>query len=139
MNKLFFFLLALPVVAGCASGVKTPEPVRAPAIPSAMAQDVTDKRVIIDPSLGGAVRVVAVDTSAGPQGYLRVELRLQNQAPSPTAFTYQFEWKDQNGVTIDLSSPTIPMTLQARETAPLVAMGPTPLTKDFQVFFYPAK
>jgi uncharacterized protein YcfL len=136
MNKLFPFLLALPLFAGCASSVKTTEP---PAPPPTTVQAVTDRRVVIDPSLGGAVRVVGVYTSAGPQGFLRVELRLQNQAQSPTAFTYQFEWKDQNGVTIDLSAPAIPMTLQGRETVPLVAMGPTPLTRDFQVFFYPVK
>lgn len=137
MKKIFLLLLALPAIAGCASSVNKTETVQPPA--PAPAQAVTDKRVIIDPSLGGAVRVVAVYTSGGAQGFLRVELRVQNQAGAPTSFTYQFEWKDQNGATIDLSAPTIPMTLQGRETAPLVAMGPTPLTKDFQVFFYPAR
>jgi len=136
MKKTFLFLLALPALAGCMSSVNSVEP----AQPTVTAQAVVDKRVVTDPDLDNVAHIIGVYTSTGPEGFLRVELQVQNLMHAPRSFTYRFEWKDQNGMTIDLpTSTTIPVTLQGRETTALVTMAPTPLAKDFRVTFFPSK
>ncbi|HWD19319.1 MAG TPA: YcfL family protein [Verrucomicrobiae bacterium] len=136
MKKLFALLCTLPALAGCMSSVNTTEPLQ----PSASPQAVVDKRVITDPGLDNAAQVTGVYSSTGPQGFLKVELRVQNQTHARQAFSYRFAWMDQNGMTIDLPTATaIPVTLEGRETTALVAMAPTPLAKDFRVTFFPAK
>jgi uncharacterized protein YcfL len=131
MKKTCLFLLAPLFLAGCASDVHKTEP----APPAPFAHAVADKRIVMDPALAGAARVIAVSTSAGAQGFIRVELRVQNQTSSLKSFNYRFEWQDQSGETVDESAPTIPMTLLAREITTLVVMAPTPLAKNFRAYF----
>ncbi len=84
--------------------------------------------------------VNGVFTATGAQGFLKVELQVQNLTHSRRSFSYRFEWKDENGLTIDLPTDTaIPITLEGRETRALSTLAPTPLAKDFRVTFFPAK
>jgi len=138
MKKTLLLLLSLPILGGCSSPTVTKPDTAAPPLPAApVARPVADNRVIIDPDLGGAVRVLTVSATAGGLGYLRVELRVQNQRDAVQTFNYQFDWTDRNGTSLDLPTPIIPMTLMAHETTTLVAMAPSPLAKDFRVYFFP--
>ena len=140
MKKTLLLILALPLLGGCGSPNATKPEAAARPLPTApAAQSVADKRVIIDPDLGGAIRVFPVSATAGGLGYLRVELRVQNQWDAVWTFNYQFDWTDRNGTSLDLPTPIIPLTLIAHETTTLVAMAPSPLGKDFRVYFFPVK
>ena len=145
MKKLLPLLLALPLFAACASNVNNSgaEPASPPtgAAPlrstAALAKTITDKRVIVDPDLGAAARLLSIVKSGPEQPYLRVEVNIQNQTESAQSFFYQFDWTDAFGNSLNMETPIIPITLMAHEPTGVVAISPSPLPRNFCVYFFP--
>jgi uncharacterized protein YcfL len=117
--------------AGCTT-VNTVEP----AQPVAKREMVSDKRVITDPSLGRHVRVIGINQSTSPAGFLRIQVEVENTSRIAHAFTYRVEWFDENGMLIELPTYTAhPRTLEGKETLSFTVTAPTPKARDFRIKF----
>ena len=131
--NLFFLSAVIVLVAGCRStSVNSVEP----ASPSGQTQMVSDKRVLTDQTLNNIVRIIGVNTATGAEGFLKVQVQVENLTRKARSFTYQVEWFDENGMII--SSPTrvaMPRTIEAREVMAITATAPTPRAKDFRMKF----
>jgi uncharacterized protein YcfL len=75
-----------------------------------------------------------VNSADTPAGYLKIQVEVQNNTRSVQAFTYRVEWFDENGMLVT-SSPSLPKTLEGKETADIIAIAPTPRAKDFRIKF----
>jgi uncharacterized protein YcfL len=137
-----FLILLLAVAGGCVTRVERYEPPQ-PAPPSARPidstdknQTVTDKRVVIDSSLKRVIKIVRMTTKMSPEGYLKIQLNVQNETGAPQHFRYRIDWYDQDGKGLPLSD-TLPMDwmLLSHETSFLAATSPTPAARDFRVIF----
>jgi uncharacterized protein YcfL len=117
--------------AGCGSTrVNTVEPAQS----SAQRQMVSDKRVLSDQSLNNRVRIVGLNTSTGPEGFLRVQLEVQNLTRRPARFTYRVEWFDENAMLIELpAANATPRVIESQEILTVGAVAPTPRAKDFRI------
>jgi uncharacterized protein YcfL len=97
---------------------------------------VPDKRVITDTGFYSPVKILGVNTTTGPAGFLKIQVELENATRSLQPFTYRVEWYDETGMIIPLpTTSAVPKTLEARETASITATAPTPLAKDFRIKF----
>jgi uncharacterized protein YcfL len=118
---------------GCRStSVNTVEPASRTNPP----QMVSDQRVLTDQTLNNIVRIVGVNTATGDEGFLKVQVQVENRTRQARAFTYQVEWFDENGMIID--SPiraARPRTIEAREVLAITTTAPTPRAKDFRIKF----
>lgn len=125
--------LALLVLTGCSSTtVNTVEP----ASPTAQREMISDKRVLTDQSLNNKVRVIGVNTATGNEGFLKVQVEVENMTKKARSFTYRVEWFDENGMLIQLpTSVAMPRTIEGRETMMITATAPTPRAKDFRIKF----
>ena|ERR1051325_11008734 len=122
-------ILAAGFITGCTT-VNTVEP----AQPVAQRQMLSDKHVVTDASLNRRVNILGVNTATGPEGFLKIQVELQNTTRSVQAFTYRVEWFDENGMIINLpTAAAIPRTLEGRETISITATAPTPKAKDFRL------
>lgn len=142
MNILALFLVLLLSTCGCVTRIETnelphPEAVAPRSAPSQTeGKTVSDKRVAIDPALEKVIRIVGIKSSAGADGYLKIQLNVQNQTSSPKEFTYQIDWFDQDGMALPMAaSAPLAWTLLSHETSFLAAAAPTPAAKDFRVTF----
>jgi uncharacterized protein YcfL len=136
MRTLRLTLVALGclglLAAGCGSTVNTLEP----ASPAAQRNMVPDKRVVTDTGFYSHVKILGVNTTTGPAGFLKIQVELENATRSLQPFTYRVEWYDETGMIIPLpTTSAVPKTLEARETASITATAPTPLAKDFRIKF----
>jgi uncharacterized protein YcfL len=146
---LFFAWLA---ATGCASSVNTsnsfktsqpspppaPPPLQQPARPAAppAPAPATDKRVVIDPSLAQALHAVKVQSSLGAEGYLKVQVDVENRSEAPLRFSYSMEWLDGNGAVLPLAgNGFLDWMLRAHETSSIGVTAPTPTAKDFRITF----
>ncbi len=133
MKRITIFLLFLVLaVAGCKSTVKRPESPKAAARPAA----ITDRRVVVEPALTNWIRLLKVDASAAGR-FMRVEIDVQNAAPTVQRFSYGIDWLDDKGAFIE-SSRGVPWTLRPGEASALVISAPSPLAKDFRAKFFEA-
>jgi uncharacterized protein YcfL len=131
------FLILLLAAAGCVTRVEPVQPSH-PATPQPAAQPrtVTDKRVVMDPALGHAIHIVGIKSATGPEGYLKIQLNVQNLTDSPRQFSYRIVWFDRDGQELPLAAlAPLPWTLLSRETSLLAATAPTPAAKDFRITF----
>jgi len=119
--------------SGCSSTtVNTVEP----AVPTARREMLADQRVQTDASLARAVRVRGVNTATDAQGFLRVQIEIENTTRSRKQFTYRVQWFDDQGMLISLPTATaVPRALEGREVAYITATAPTPKAKDFRIQF----
>lgn len=124
-------------MTGCRStSVNTVEP----ASQVGQKQMISDKRVLTDQTLNNIVRIVGLNTATGPEGFLKVQVQVENRTRKARSFTYQVEWYDENGMIIE--SPVNvarPRTIEAREVVSITAIAPTPRAKDFQIKFLEPK
>jgi uncharacterized protein YcfL len=137
-----FLILLLAAATGCVTRVETvqlPQPGASrpePASPAAQPQTVTDKRVVIDPALEQAIHIVGIKSTTGPEGYLKIQLNIQNLTDSPKQFSYRIDWFDRDGLDLPMAaSAPLPWMLLSHETSFLAATAPTPAAKDFRVTF----
>ena len=129
-------LLALGAVTVLAlTGCKTVNTLE-PAQPTAPREMLSDKRVITDSTLNRRVRILGVNQSTSPAGFLKIQVELLNTTSRPQAFSYRVEWFDENAMVIELPTKTaIPRTLDGKETISITATAPTPRAKDFRIKF----
>jgi uncharacterized protein YcfL len=108
----------------------------APAQTVNQPQMMPDKRVITDSSLNRHVRIIGVNSTDTPAGFLKIQIQVQNVTSSLQSFTYRIEWFDQTGMVITLPTDTaISHSLEGKETFEIVAIAPTTTAKDFRVKF----
>lgn len=141
MKRTMLMKTALPLcltavlclAAGCRSTrVNTVEP----AQPVANKQMISDQRVLLDQSLNKAVSVVGVNAATGPEGFLKIQVEVENRTRSRKLFTYRIEWFDENGMLIELPTANArPRSLEGGERAMITATAPTPKAKDFRIKF----
>lgn len=95
-----------------------------------------EKCIITDRSLNNAVRVLDINSSTSPAGYLKIQVKVLNRTSSLKRFSYRVEWYDQNGIIINLpTASAIPMAIEGKDIIPLVQVAPTPMAKDFRIKF----
>ena len=131
-TKPFLSVIAIAIIAG-SSGCDTMNTVER-ARPVGQRQMVADKRVITDHTLNRIARIVGVNETTGPGGFIKIQVELVNMTTDPQSFSYKFEWFDQNGMRVDTPTSTfIPRQLEARETIVISSVAPSPNAKDFQL------
>ena len=130
-------VVSLFVLTGCRStSVNTIEP----ASKSGQTQMISDQRVLTDQTLNNIVRLVGVNTATGAEGFLKIQVQMENRTRKARSFTYRVEWFDENGMLIDLPTAAArPRTIEAREVAVINATAPTPRAKDFRIKFLEPK
>jgi uncharacterized protein YcfL len=100
---------------------------------------VADTRAVTDASLNRKVNIVGVNTSMTPDGFLKVQVELQNRTRSLQQFLYHFEWFDANGMQVNnVLSASIPDQIEGQEDKFISCIAPTPNCKDFRVKFIEA-
>jgi uncharacterized protein YcfL len=125
--NLLCFVVALACLAGCAT-VNTVER----AEPVAQKQMVDDKRVLTDAGLDRRVRVVGVNESTGPGGFLKVQVEVLNTTRSLQDFNYKFEWFDSKGNLVSTAA-FLPRQIEGKESLFLTATAPAANAKDFRL------
>jgi uncharacterized protein YcfL len=149
MKIMMPFLILLLTATGCVTHVETtetlhpetqpqtakPQPQPQPQ-PQAEGQTVVDKRVVIDPALAHVIRIVGVKSTAGSEGFLKIQVNVQSLINSSKQFNYRIEWFDRDGLDLPMAaSASTPWMLLSHETSLLAATAPTPAAKDFRVTF----
>ena len=142
MKTIHFSLMAVGAAAlvgltGCRStSVNTVEP----ASQTGQKQMISDQRVLTDQTLNNIVRIVGVNTATGAEGFLKIQVQMENRTRRARSFTYQVEWYDENGMILNSPSRVAqPRTIEAREVATITATAPTPRAKDFRIRFLEPK
>ena len=135
-------IVLLVVSGGCVTRIERTEPPRPvnPAgstpPPVTQAQPGADKRVVIDSSLTKFIKIVRITSKMSPEGYLKIQLNVQNLTGAPKHFRYRIDWYDQDGQGLPLAGATaMDWMLLSHETSFLAATSPTPAAKDFRVIF----
>ncbi|HEX4120491.1 MAG TPA: DUF1425 domain-containing protein [Verrucomicrobiae bacterium] len=142
---------ALTLAAGCASSPPNYQPPQQtqpapftqtskPAPPqSAPAAPTKDTHVIIDSALQNILRVVKLLSWRDADGFMRIEVSVQNLTDKSQAFDYQVDWFDQNGNPLRAASyGQLPWMLLAHETASVEVTSQVVTARDFGVAFLPA-
>jgi uncharacterized protein YcfL len=128
-----FLILLLATASGCVTRVETiekPHPVEPPR------QAVTDKRVVIDPALAQVIRIVGIKSTSGSEGFLKMQVNVENLTAAPRQFSYRIDWFDRLGVALPMAdSSLLPWMLLGHEVSFLAATAPTPAAKDFRITF----
>ena len=105
-----------------------------PAHPVGQKQMISDKRITTDPSLNRRVKIVGVNTAETPEGYLKVQVELQNTTRSVQNFSYRFEWFNLQGMEVSSSAQAfIPKQIEGGESVYVSAMAPNTNCKDFRL------
>jgi uncharacterized protein YcfL len=126
-------LCAAALLAGCSSSTVNSV---APAQSTAQRQMIADHVIMTDSSLARSVRVTGVNVATDAEGFLKVQVEVQNTTKSRKSFTYRVEWFDERGMFITLPTATaIPRSLEGKEVAYITATAPTPMAKDFKMNF----
>lgn len=114
--------------SGCKTGVNVIEPAR----PTASADIVLDKRVILDRALARDLHVEYLNQAF--TGDLRtVQATVRNTTGRPIQFQYRYDWIDVDGMHIPSPASTwVVRTLEPGESASLTAAAPTPRAADFR-------
>lgn len=122
--------LGLALLTPACESVNSTEPARAVG----QKEMIADKRITTDPSLGRRVKIVGVNTSESPEGYLKVQVELQNTTRSLQHVNYRFEWFNLQGMEVTANaSAFIPKQLEGGESIYVSAMAPSTVAKDFRL------
>jgi uncharacterized protein YcfL len=122
--------LGLALLTPACESMNTTEP----AHPVGQKQMIADKRITTDPSLNRRVRIIGVNTAESPEGYLKVQVELQNTTRSLQNFNYRFEWYNLEGMEVSSSAQAfIPKQVEGGESIYVSAMAPTTTCKDFRL------
>jgi uncharacterized protein YcfL len=124
-------LAATLITAGCSStSVNTVER----AEPVARRDMMSDKRIITDRGLNRRVRILGVNQTTGPGGFLKVQVEVLNTTSGPETFNYRFEWFDENGNIIEVpSAAAISKQIEGKESVFLIGVAPKETAKDFRL------
>ncbi len=127
---LHLSLLAVALLAPACSTVNTVER----AQPVAQRDMVADKRVLTDSSLNRRVRILGVNQSTGPGGFLKVQVEVANTTRSVQTFAYRFEWFDEQGNLVETpNSAAISRQVEGKESLFLIGVAPKETARDFRL------
>jgi hypothetical protein len=142
LKKLACMVGLAALAGGCATSAgtaKTPAPAAPVAQVPSQRPDASDKRFVIASQLHGLLHVVSVRSWRLANGYLTIQVNLQNLTDAPQRFNYRIEWFDKDGALLPLASQAyVPWMLMARELSSIVVTAPTPMAEDFGIAFVPA-
>jgi hypothetical protein len=139
LRKLVLIAGLAAVAGGCAAPANSAKTTAPPARTPARRPAASDKRFVIASQLHGILHVVSVLSSHQADGYLAIQVNVQNLTDAAQRFNYRIEWFDKEGALLPLASQgSIPWMLLARETSSVVATAPTPMAEDFGIAFVPA-
>jgi uncharacterized protein YcfL len=118
----------------------TPAPVQPPASRPVEAAGATappvDGRTVFAAALKQALHASKVQFTKGPEGYLKIQVDVENRSDSSQAFRYGIEWLNANGEVLPFANNGfLDWTLRAHETSTIAATAPTAAAKDFRVVF----
>lgn len=122
-------LLAVPACSTTSvNSVERDEPV-------AQRQYIADKRIITDKSLDKIVGIVAVNETHTPDGFLKIQVEVQSRKSSTRDFLYRFQWFDENGNVVNLSSGATfkPRQILGKQSLFLTGIAPHERAKDFRL------
>lgn len=138
--KIPLMILATVLLAGVTGCNSTKVNSVEPAVKSAPRQMISDERVLSDQTLNNRVRIVGLNVAEGAEGFLKIQVEVENHTRRAQSFTYRVEWFDETGMIIE--SPirvAQPRTIEARELMSITATAPTPRAKDFRIKFLEPK
>ena len=122
--------LGLALLTPACESVNSTEPARSVG----QKEMIADKRITTDPSLGRRVKIVGVNTSESPEGYLKVQVELLNTTRSLQHVNCRFEWFNLQGMEVTANaSAFIPKQLEGGESIYVSAMAPSTVAKDFRL------
>lgn len=123
-------LVALVFSNGCSRYVNVAQPAESRANPNV----IEDRRVERDGSLRRTARIIEIVEGQTHDGFLRVQMRVQNGRRTPRSFLYQWVWVDHDG--IEIRSPLSDwreVRMQGYEEKRLVGIAHTKDAADFQI------
>lgn len=127
MKSLF---LPLATVALLLGGCATVNTTQTPDVRENR-QMIADERLITDAGTDGIARILGVNVA--DNGFLRVQVELENRRARMFTVHYKFEWYDQNGMLVQPDGPWKTRQLEGRETVVITDVAPTPQAKDFRL------
>ncbi|MGO8701468.1 MAG: DUF1425 domain-containing protein [Limisphaerales bacterium] len=108
---------------------------RPPRQPTAQAP-AKDNRTLFASSISQALHAAKVQYTTGSEGYLKIQVDVENRSDASVPFRYAIEWLNANGDVLPFANNGfLDWTLRARETSTIAATAPTPAAKDFRVVF----
>lgn len=114
------------------SALSAPPPVATPPAPQAE----EDKRAVIAPSLAAALHMVRIQAAKGAEGFLKIQVDVENRSDAPQSFRYAIEWLNANGDVLPLAgNGFLDWMLRAHETSTIAVTAPTAAAKDFRIVF----
>jgi len=129
--KTLIALFLLALMAGCVTQTQTVEQPH-PAFP--LRHRVDDARVVIDPKLAQIIQLVGLTSTNTADGFLKIQLDIQNMTDANQQFVYRIDWYDQNAQPLSMAAlVSPPWFMLKRETSFLGATSPTPAARDFRV------
>jgi uncharacterized protein YcfL len=136
MKNRYLILPTLLLVLGGAGCSSTKVNTLEPAQTTAQRNMLSDKRVLMDQSLSKSVSVIGVNTAQGSEGFLKIQVEVQNLTRKRRFFSYRVEWFDENGMLIELpSNVSHPRSIESKAIAVITATAPTPRARDFRIQF----
>lgn len=132
MKKWILLLTAAGLLASLGAGCRTGVNVIEPARPTASADVILDKRVILDRALARNLEVEYLNQAF--IGDLRtVQATVRNTSGRSIQFQYRWEWHDVDGMHISSPASTwVVRTLKPGESTSLTSVAPTPRAADFR-------
>lgn len=130
--KTWILLLVLPLLSAALGGCRTGVNVIEPARPTASADIVLDKRVILDRALADNLQVEYLNQAF--TGDLRtVQATVRNTTGRSIQFQYRWDWTDLDGMHLPSPASTwVVRALNPGESTSLTATAPTPRAADFR-------
>jgi uncharacterized protein YcfL len=102
-----------------------------PTVPTAK-----DNRTLFDSSISRALHAAKVQYMTGPEGYLKIQVDVENLSDASQSFRYGIEWLNGNGDVLPFANNGfLDWTLRPHETSTIAATAPTAAAKDFRVVF----
>jgi uncharacterized protein YcfL len=99
----------------------------------------SDKRFIIAAQLLSVLHVASVRLSNAQEGYLRIQVVVQNMSDTPQHFKYHIDWFDQDGAPLVLGTADFtPWMLMPHEVSIIAATSPALTAADFGIAFAPS-
>ncbi len=73
------------------------------------------------------------------EGYLRIQVVIQNTTDNPQRFAYHIDWFDQDGALLQLGAQNFtPWMLMPHEVSTIAVTSPALTAADFGIAFVPA-
>jgi hypothetical protein len=97
-----------------------------------------DKRYVIAPELLNIIRVADVRLSKSDDGYLKIQVNVQNLTDTRQQFRYRIDWFNSYGDRLKIGDEQFTLwMLMPRETSVIAVTAPSPTAADCGIAFIP--